>query len=309
MRQRTALADRGEQRPPAPAVSIGLPVFNGERYLAQALDSILAQTFRDFELIISDNGSTDQTEQICCRYASADSRIRYYQQQKTRSVTWNFRQVALLSSGQYFLWMAADDMLAPDYVERCLEVLKNDPDAVLCYSRATVCDENGNIIRQEDQAVSAASPLPCERFRELIRMDHNCGAMFGLIRADILKKTPIHGDFADSDRCLLAELSLYGRFRQLPAPLFSHREHRERLTRMYPSRQERMWKLFPDRQNPIVFPHFRQFWEYLRCIHRAPLNWRARVRCYAQMADWLRENRKRLSVDLKFAVRQVVVSH
>ena len=309
MKQETAVTEFKEQRQAKePTVSIGLPVFNGERYLAQALDSILAQSFHDFELIISDNGSTDDTEHICRRYATADPRIRYYRQEKTRGVTWNFRQVALLSSGQYFLWMAADDMLAPEYVERCLQALRQNHDAVLCYSQALLCDEDGSLIRQEHQVVAANSPLPCERFRELIRMDHNCGAMFGLIRADILKKTPIHGDFPDSDRCLLAELALYGKFCQLPEPLFSHREHRERVTRMYPTRQERMWKLSPDGRSRIVFPHFRQFWEYVRCIHRVRLSWKNRLRCYWQMAVWLNQNRARLVRDLKFVLRQSVVA-
>lgn len=310
MKHRAARAELEELRQAAvPTVSIGLPVFNGERYLPDALNSIGAQTFRDFELIISDNGSTDQTESICRRYASADPRIRYYRQEKTRGVTWNFRQVALLSSGQYFLWMAADDMLAPEYVERCLQALKEHPEAVLCYSRATVRDGNGSIIRQEEQPLNTASPLPCERFRELIRMDHNCGAMFGLMRADMLRKTPIHGDFPDSDRCLLAELALYGKFHQVPESLFSHREHRERVTRMYPSRQERMWRLFPDKPRMMVFPYFRQFWEYILCIRRAPLSGKERLRCYLQMLAWLKDNRRRLSGDLKFALHQAVTSH
>src|ERR1700693_4622631 len=110
-----------------PMVSIGLPVYNGEVYLRQALDSILAQTFSDFELVISDNASTDSTEVICREYAAVDSRIRYRRQTRNRGVTWNFRQVVLLSSGKYFLWTSCDDLLAPNYVERCIEVLENDP--------------------------------------------------------------------------------------------------------------------------------------------------------------------------------------
>src|SRR5208282_399437 len=100
-----------------PMVSIGLPVYNGEAYLRQVLDSVLAQTFSDFELIISDNASTDCTEAICREYAAADARIRYHRQARNRGATWNFRQVALLSSGQYFLWTSHDDLLAPTYID------------------------------------------------------------------------------------------------------------------------------------------------------------------------------------------------
>ena len=287
-------------------VSIGLPVFNGERYLKQALDSILSQTFQDFELVISDNASTDGTELICREYASNDRRIRYERQRCTRAVTWNFRQVALLASAEYFLWVAADDTLAPTYVERCLEVLQQHPGVVLCYSKAIVMDEEGNCLRREEQQLDAASDKPHERFHELIRMDHNCGALFGLIRTGMLKRTPIHGDFADSDRCLLAELALYGKYYRIPEHLFCHREHSQRVTRMYPSRQERTFKLHPDTPPKIVLPHFRQFWEYVRCIHRAPLQWKERLRCYKLMLRWLRDNAQRLLCDMKFVVHRAV---
>ena len=287
-------------------VSIGLPVFNGERYLKQALDAILSQTFQDFELIISDNGSNDGTELICRDYASNDRRIRYERKECTRGVTWNFRQVALLASGEYFLWVAADDTLAPTYVECCVDVLQQHPEVVLCYSKAIVIDEDGNCIRREEQQLDAASDKPHERFQELIRMEHNCGALFGVIRTGILKRTPIHGDFADSDRCLLAELALYGKYYRIPEYLFCHREHSQRVTRMYPSRQERTFNLHPERPLKIVFPHFRQFWEYIRCIHRAPLQWRERLRCYRKMLPWLRHNNQRLLHDLKFVVHRAV---
>jgi glycosyltransferase involved in cell wall biosynthesis len=289
-----------------PKLSIGLPVFNGQSYLEQALESVLAQTFKDFELVISDNGSTDATEDISGRYAARDSRIRYYRHNKTRGVTWNFRQVVLLSSGEYFMWLPADDSLAPDYVERCLNVLEQNPDVVLCYSKAVVLDEASNPIRDEEQRLDADSEKPHERFRELIRMDHNCGALFGVIRADILKKTSIHGDFADSDRCLLAELALYGKYFRIPEYLFFRREHSQRVTRKYPSRYQRTLKLNPGRPPRFVFPHFRQFWEYVFCIRRAPLNWRERFRCYLEMLTWVRGNACRLVGDLRVVVAQAI---
>jgi glycosyltransferase involved in cell wall biosynthesis len=283
-------------------VSIGLPVFNGERYVKHALDSILSQTYQEFELIISDNASTDRTEEICREYASRDRRILYQRQEYNRGVTWNFRQVASLASGKYFLWVAADDTLDAEYLERCLQILQQHSEIVLCYSKAIVIDENGNCIRREEQKLGVSSEKPHERFRDLIRMDHNCGALFGLMRTAVLKKTPIHGDFADSDRCVLAELALYGQYYRIPEHLFCHREHGQRVTRMYPSRQERTFKLYPENPPKVVFPHFRQFWEYIRCIQRAPLPLSERVQCYMQMLRWLRDNSKHLLYDIRFAL-------
>src|SRR5579871_3942080 len=112
-------------------VSIGLPVHNGERYLREAIDSLLAQTYRDFELIISDNGSTDGTEAICRAYAAADPRIRYYREEQNRGCAWNWNRVFALARGEIFKWAAHDDVCAPRLVERCLEALDRCPEAVL----------------------------------------------------------------------------------------------------------------------------------------------------------------------------------
>jgi glycosyltransferase involved in cell wall biosynthesis len=290
-----------------PTVSIGLPVFNGEQFLEQSLDSILSQTYTNFELIISDNASTDRTESICRRYSERDARVRYYRQPRNRGVTWNFRQVALLARGAYFLWTAHDDCFAPEYLERCLAFLQKNPDTVVCYSKAIEIDENGKQLARKEQTLGADAPCPHQRFRELIRMEHNCESIFGMIRTDVLKKTSIHGDFPDSDRCVLAELALYGKFDKLPEYFFFHREHGQRVTKQFPTRQERMFQLNPDRRLRLVFPHFRQFREYVAAIHRAPLGWRERFRCYFQMLRWLSDYKGRLGADLGYVVARALM--
>ncbi|HLK34258.1 MAG TPA: glycosyltransferase [Terriglobales bacterium] len=292
------------RKPSSCALSIGLPVYNGELYLEDCIDSILSQTVSNFELIISDNASSDRTEEICRRYSAQDSRVRYYRSPRNRGVTWNFRQVVLLSSGQYFLWMAHDDVLAPNYVECCLDVLQRDPGVVLCYSRSIDIDEHGTQLAPKEQKLDGESPVVHQRFRQLIRMDHNCEPIFGLIRAEVLKKTSVHGDFPDSDRCVLAELALYGKFHKLPGYLFFHREHSMRVTRKYPTRQERMFLLNPDRHLRFVFPHFRQLAEYIAGVRRAPLTFWQRITCYLELLKWIKDNAGRLLGDLKFVAAQ-----
>lgn len=296
----------GSPLPPEPTVSIGLPVFNGEQFLEQSLDSILAQTYTDFELIISDNASTDRTESICRRYAERDVRVRYHRQPHNRGVTWNFRQVALLARGGYFLWTAHDDRFAAEYIERCVAFLQKSPSTVVCYSKAIEIDEDGKQLARKEQTLGADAPTPHQRFRELIRMEHNCESIFGMIRTDVLKKTSVHGDFPDSDRCVLAELALYGEFHELPDYLFFHREHAQRVTKQFPGRQERMFRLNPDRHLRLVFPHFRQFREYVAALQRAPLDWRERFRCYFQMLRWIWEHRSRLAADLKYVIARAL---
>jgi glycosyltransferase involved in cell wall biosynthesis len=288
-------------------VSIGLPVYNGAAYLRLLLDSVLAQTFAEFELVISDNASTDGTEVICREYAAADARIRYHRQPRNRGVTWNFRQVAVLSSGQYFLWTSHDDVLAPNYVERCVEVLEHDPSVVLCYSNSIYMDGAGNRFEPKQQ-LEFDQASPHQRFRRLILLSHNCTPLYGLIRLDVLKRITIQGDFADGDRCMLVELGLHGNYHRIKEPLFFHREHAGRFTHQYPNRQERTRLANPDRSIRFVFPFFRVLREYALAVYRAPIGWAERLRCYLYLLNWVRKNLPSLWSDLKFAFLELTRS-
>jgi glycosyltransferase involved in cell wall biosynthesis len=290
-----------------PMVSVGLPVYNGETYLRQVLDSVLSQTFGEFELVISDNASTDGTEKICLEYAAADPRIRYHRQSQNRGITWNFRQVVLLSAGRYFLWTSHDDLLASNYIERCVEVLEGDPSVVLCYSNSIYVDEAGNRFEPKQQ-LEFDQTSPHQRFRRLIGLSHNCVALFGVIRSDVLKKTSIHGDFADGDRCVLVELGLQGNYHRIREPLFFHREYAGRFTHQYPSRQERTRLANPERVIRFVFPHFRVLQEYTLAVHRSRINWAERLQCYLYLMNWVRRNIRPLGSDIKFAFSELTRS-
>lgn len=106
------------------AVSIGMPVYNGEKYIREALDSLLGQSFANFELIISDNASTDGTEGICLEYAAQDARIRYIRQPKNLGALANFKFVLDEAQGEYFMWAAADDAWDPQCIGGMLEAMK-----------------------------------------------------------------------------------------------------------------------------------------------------------------------------------------
>src|SRR3954463_12928543 len=115
-----------------PLVSIGLPVYNGEHFIAAALDSLLAQDYAPIELIISDNASTDRTPEICREYAANDPRVRYYRISTNVGVIKNFNRVFERSTGDYFMWAGDHDLRAPTYVSRCMEIMTADPSVVLC---------------------------------------------------------------------------------------------------------------------------------------------------------------------------------
>jgi glycosyltransferase involved in cell wall biosynthesis len=131
----------------APTLSIGLFVYNGEAFLRETLDSLLGQTFKDFELIISDNASTDATEDICKVYAGADTRIRYFRNETNMGAGWNIRRVFSLATGKYFKWAACDDLYEPAFLEKCINALEANSSYVLAHARTRVIDDRGAPIR------------------------------------------------------------------------------------------------------------------------------------------------------------------
>src|SRR5262249_36899823 len=147
-----------------PRVSIGMPVYHGEPFLKEALDSILAQTYSDFELIISDNASTDRTQEICTAYAAKDKRIQYSRNDKNLGAAKNYNRVFELSSGEYFKWAAHDDICAPDFLVRCITVLDQDPSVVLCYPREIGIDEQGKFLGNRPYKLDTSLTKPSERF-------------------------------------------------------------------------------------------------------------------------------------------------
>jgi glycosyltransferase involved in cell wall biosynthesis len=121
--------------PSCPMLTVGMPVYNADRFLAKALDSFLGQTFKDFELLISDNASTDRTEEICREYAARDHRIRYFRNPQNMGAGWNFRRVYSLANEKYYKYAAHDDFIEPTFLEECTAALEADPGLVLAHAR------------------------------------------------------------------------------------------------------------------------------------------------------------------------------
>ena len=274
-------------------VSIGLPVYNGERYLEDALKSICAQTFTDFELIISDNGSTDGTQEICRRYAAGDPRVRYYREETNRGATWNYNRLLDLATAPYFKWAAHDDMIAPTYLEKCVEVLDRDPSVVVSHSDDQDIDAEGH----PDDSFRRGSHLPSYirgmydrpsiRYRRLMRDDHNVEQIFGVIRTDILRKTRLIQSYTDSDRTLLVELALYGKVHEVRERLFIHRHHPQTSVRANPV--DKGWHMRaawfdPALRGRVLWSRWRQLGEYLRLIAVGPISVKEKLWCLVWFA-------------------------
>jgi glycosyltransferase involved in cell wall biosynthesis len=266
-----------------PRVSIGLPVFNGERYLAEAIESILAQSLADFELIICDNASTDATKAICMRYANQDQRVRYYRHEQNLGAAANFNFTVKLATGEYFKWAAHDDLLEREFLEKCIEALEADPGAVLCCSLVTMLGANGAKWRERWDAarLNVEHARPSQRFGARLRTLRFV-EVFGVIRTKTLKETDLIGKYPYADRVLLAELALFGRFVNIPEFLFTIRDHPERSARLKNPQDLLAW-YDPHRTERRVFATWTRYAAYLRMIKRHVPDPAERVRCWGML--------------------------
>lgn len=276
---------------PAPRLSIGLPVYNGAQFLDRCLQSILSQTFADFELIICDNASTDETLQIAQRWMATDSRIRIHRVEQNAGAAANFNWAFALSRGELFKWCAADDLMEPDFLARCIDALDRDQTAVLAYSGAIDIDENERILHEicdNRWELKFDSDLPHLRFRDLICADHSCIAVFGVIRSAVLKQTAVIGPYVGSDRVLLADLGLKGKFLRVADRLLLHREHKGRSVNEVADLRQRAAWFDPARAKRRVFPYWKFLAEYFTLVWTADLSLGQRLRCTVEFGRWLR---------------------
>jgi hypothetical protein len=284
-----------------PMVSIGLPVFNGENYLAEAIRSALDQRFADFELIVCDNASTDRTGEIAEGFAAVDPRVRYARNPANLGAAPNYNRAFELARGRYFKWLAHDDRLLPDYLTRTVEVMEARPELVLCNSRVEVIDEAGRHIGDYASVLDEADRLPpAERFARFILEPHTGVDIFGLMRRTALMGSVLHASFHGADRALLAQLALRGPMCQLPVALLQIREHGNRYTRQATSARRRAAWHDAARRPRTQVPILALYAAYSAIVRDEPLTKAERRRCRLALARWwsVNWNALRVVVDL-----------
>lgn len=285
-----------------PHVSIGLPVYNGERFLKETLNSLLAQTYSDFELIISDNDSTDQTESICRVYAAQDRRIRYYRNPKNIGVARNFNRVFELSSGKYFKWASADDLCLPNHLTCCLNTIEKNPAAVLVYPKTRFIDENEELLDIEDPGWDLRSEKAYDRLRYVIFAGHWVNSHYGLMRASALSRTKLFPDYPSGDYRLLGELSLMGTFLEIPEPLFLRRIH-PAASSHNARNLDWMLKFFMGKHGRICLPSWEISRDYLFIIVHSELSVSEKASLIGAVLRRMRWSKKFLLNELAFGLR------
>jgi glycosyltransferase involved in cell wall biosynthesis len=229
--------------PDLPSVSLALPVYNGEKFIADAIRSILAQDYKNFELIITDNASTDGTEKICRDFAASDQRVRYVRNERNLGAGPNYNLGFELSRGKYFKWCACDDLITENFIGACVASLERNHDAVLAYGITQTIDQNGRLIplvgnmlepqREDDN--------PIRRFKTFLNHRNTNFEIFGLHRSAALKNTTMHRSYYGSDKTLMAELTLLGRFVFVPGITFFNREHPDRSINIWDKKDLARW--------------------------------------------------------------------
>jgi glycosyltransferase involved in cell wall biosynthesis len=285
----------------APRVSLGLPVFNGENFIADAIASVLAQTFTDFELILQDNASTDRTAELCAAFAARDPRVRYLRNASNLGLAPNYNLAFENARGQYFKWMAHDDYLEPTYLAETVRVLDQRPEAVLCNTVVRYIRGDGSNIGLYDSGLAHADVgSPVARFAAMVLPSHSCVDFFGLARREAMKQSLLHGSYHSADRAFLAQMALRGRLVQLAEPLTVMREHRARYTRQNATPAQILHWHDASVRSSIALPTWRLYADYVKLIQHERLNIGQRLRCYGVLAEWWARNWNsvRAAVDL-----------
>jgi glycosyltransferase involved in cell wall biosynthesis len=271
--------------------------------LGGALDAISAQTFTDYELIICDNASTDRTQHICSELATRDSRVRYIRHPENIGVNRNFNRTFELSRAPYFHWAAADDLCAPELLERLVVVLDARPEVGLCYARTREIDARGATRREYGDGLNLEQAEPHRRFAACLWKIYMCNPNFGLYRASALRKTGLEGSYSNSDVVMLCSASLHGRIVEIPEVLFYRRVHAGMTVQKFASAHDRMVMASPGSARRLTFPGFRFFGGFIAAVHNSGLPLLERLRCYARLHIVWRRWRSRLWDDLRFAWR------
>ncbi|MDR4459439.1 MAG: glycosyltransferase family 2 protein [Nitrospirales bacterium] len=257
-----------------PVITVGMPVYNGERYIEEAIRSILGQTFEDFVLIISDNASTDRTEEICRDFTLEDKRIMYLRNQENMGASNNYNRLFRLARSKYFRWFNADDLCSPELHEKCVAVLEGNPDAVLCYGKTCLIDQDGNYSENYDDNLNLQQSTAYERLSRFFDVVGQTNVIYGLMRTSAVAHTSLmgNGSYPAADTNFMAELTLYGKFIEIPEQLFYRRMHFEASSseRGDESKQQLFWT--GNSRSKFTMPTWKKNIAIVKAVHSAPLD-------------------------------------
>jgi glycosyltransferase involved in cell wall biosynthesis len=261
--------------------------------LDATLESLLAQTVDDFELIISDNASTDRTGEIAQRFVTRDARVRYHRNSRNVGLVANYNGLVRMADGDFFKWATADDVCRPMFLERCIAALEKSPDAVLAYPRTQFIDQTDNPLDIDDPGFPLHSPCAVDRWCFVVAAEHWVNAILGVIRRSALLRAGFLPSYRGGDYVLLGELCLLGRFIEVPDVLFLRRIHPEASSQMKGD-ERRLFKHMTGRSGRTMLPEWRRVGGHLRTAVRSELRLRDKGSLVGALASQAFRRRERL---------------
>jgi len=288
-------------------VVVGLPVYNGQKYLGAAIESHLSQSFADFDLVISDNASTDATPEICARYASKDKRVKYLRSAENRGILWNHRRVfdAIESPNQYFRWAGADDIMEPGLLQAMVTVLDTRPEVEAVVPDTKNIDDHGEIIGSMARVLDLQSSDVFERAHDILVANYQHVIAYGLLRASTLRLMRTRPDYPGWDAVFAWELALRGQMVQPAGAVLLRRFHTGSISRVKTVKEMRKW-VEPNAKSGMNFPHWTWSYERARALIACPMSTRDRIRIGAFLARYTMWQRAKLARDVTQAARRTL---
>ncbi len=267
-----------------PRVVIGLPVYNGRKFIGAAIESHLSQSFGDFLLVISDNASTDDTPDICESYAAKDARVKVWRSPQNRGILWNHRRVmeAMEGAGPYFRWAGADDILEPGLLQLYVDTLDRDPDVSAVMPTTTNIDDEGRITGTMARSLDLQATAVSQRARDLLLARFQHVVAYGLMRAPMLRAMRTGPHYFGWDEIFIWELALRGKIVQPDGPALLRRFHPGSISRVKTVKELRKW-VEPNAKAGMSFPHWNWVWERIRVMLATPMPGGERMRT----TNWL----------------------
>ena len=267
----------------SPRLSIGLPVYNGQSLLPAAIDALIGQSYRDFELIISDNASTDRTAEICQSYVEQDSRVRYIRQPQNIGLIPNHNFLVGVARGEFFKWASHDDLYHRDFLQRCVDALDTHPEAVLAHAWCVLMDADRVPVQFFKYPEATAASRAPDRFRSML-FDGKGDWTYAVFRTRVLRQTPLHSSYHGGERTLITEFALHGTLYQVPEWMYFRRDHPNR----HQSSREWSAGYDPRRANQSAIRLYAEYlWGYVSAVRRSPLSLAEKRECYGLLARWL----------------------
>ena len=278
-------------QPAIPRVTIGMPVYNGALTIAQSIDSLLAQCFDDFELVISDNASTDDSVRIIESYCLRDARVRLIRQSCNVGANGNFSAVVDAARGEYFKWSTCSDLCSPDFLAHCVTLLDTHPDVVLAAPATRLFEANPDDAIPYAGDIEVMGDSPAERFQRLIETIKLNNAMNGLIRSAALRvRHPVIDHYMQADIVMMSCLALQGKLALVPEAVLLRRMD-PRTATILMTKEDDIRHHYPAPDLRSLLPAWRLFLGWQKAVHQTPVaaaDKRQAYRYIAKMCFWER---------------------